>query len=180
MRIEIRTLHLAFFIAFLTSSCMPGDSEVTGDSNPSPRSTPTPVVEKIDDELQKTLARLSEEIPGEVGVAAVTVETGDAAYIDRSGHYPMQSVYKVPIAMAVLKIVDSGRLRLDQEIAITPDDFVRQGFHSPIRNTNPQGTLMRLEELIRYSISESDGTASDVLLDLVSGPQAVQAYLSEI
>ena len=92
----------------------------------------------------------------------------------------MQSVYKLPIAMAVLKLVDDGKVRLDQDVSITPDDFVRQGFHSPIRNANPQGTVLPVSEVMRFSISESDGTASDVLLDLGGGPQAAMAYLKGI
>ena len=39
---------------------------------------------------------------------------------------------------------------------------------------------MPLNEVVRYSISESDGSASDVLLDLAGGPAAVQQYLSSI
>lgn len=92
----------------------------------------------------------------------------------------MQSVYKLPIAMAVLKMVDEGKVRIGQEVNITPDDFVRQGFHSPIRNANPQGTVMNVYAIMRYSISESDGTASDVLLDLAGGPTGVMDYLRSI
>jgi beta-lactamase class A len=91
-----------------------------------------PAQEKIDAQLQTALAEIAEVAKGKVGVGAVLVETGDAAFLDRSGHYPMQSVYKLPIAMAVLKMVDEGKVRMDQEVSITPDDFVRQGFHSPI------------------------------------------------
>jgi beta-lactamase class A len=145
-----------------------------------PTVTPTPVPEKIDAQLQTQLDEIAQAAKGKVGVGAFLVETGQAAFLDRSGHYPTQSVYKLPIAMAVLKMVDEERVHIDQDVSITPDDFVRQGFHSPIRNLNPQGTVMPLGEIIRYSISESDGTASDVLLDLTGGPDAVMSYLKGI
>jgi beta-lactamase class A len=45
---------------------------------------------------------------------------------------------------------------------------------------NPGGTVLPLNEILRYSISESDGTASDVLLDAAGGPPAVQQYLTSI
>jgi beta-lactamase class A len=77
-------------------------------------------------------------------------------------------------------MIDEGKVRIDQDVSITPDDFVRQGFHSPIRNVNPQGTVMNVYGIMRYSISESDGTASDVLLDLAGGPEAVMNYLKSI
>ena len=180
------TLILALF---LISSCvrrdLPGEPvSVPSQSNPtaaqSPSPTPTPHPEKIDTALQAELAKIAEAAEGRVGVGAVMVETGEAAYLDRTGRYPMQSVYKLPIGMAVLKMVDEGKVRIDQEVSIEPDDFVRQGFHSPIRNANPQGTVMTVAEIMRYSISESDGTASDVLLDLAGGPAAVMGYLTGI
>jgi beta-lactamase class A len=146
----------------------------------SPVPTATPVPEKIDTELETELAKIAEAAKGRVGVGAVLIETGETAYLDRTGRYPMQSVYKVPIAMAVLKMVDEGRVRIDQEVSITPDDFVRRGFYSPIRNKNPQGTLLPVSEVLRSSVSESDGTATDVLLDLAGGPQAVMTYLNGI
>ncbi len=140
----------------------------------------TPAQEKIDSRLEADLKKIAEAAKGRVGVGAVLLETGESAYLDRKGQYPMQSVYKLPIAMAVLKLVEEGKVRIDQDISITPDDFVRKGFHSPIRNANPQGVVMPLGEILRFSISESDGTASDVLLDLAGGPAAVMSYLNGI
>lgn len=149
-------------------------------ASPSPSPTATPVPEKLDTELETELAKIAEAAKGRVGVGAVLIETGETAYLDRTGRYPMQSVYKVPIAMAVLKLVEEGKVRIDQEVSITPDDFVRQGFHSPIRNKNSQGTVLPLADVLRASVSESDGTATDVLLDLAGGPQAVMTYLNGI
>lgn len=179
----------SFLTISLLVSCTWQDQGVSGpqpEANPVPSPTatlsptPVPVAEKIDSSLESEFAKIAEAAKGRVGIGAVLVETGDAAYLDRAGRYPMQSVYKLPIAMAVLKLVDDGKVRIDQEVNITPDDFVRPGFHSPIRNANPQGIVMPVAEIMRYSISESDGTASDVLLDMAGGPQAVMNYLAGI
>jgi len=139
-----------------------------------------PLAEKPDLELQKQIAEIAENAEGAVGVGAVMLETGDSVWLNRKGQFASQSVYKLPIAMAVLRMVDEGKTRLDSDVIIRPGDYVRRGFHSPIRNLNPQGTVMPLNEVVRYSISESDGSASDVLLDLAGGPSAVQQYLSGI
>lgn len=149
----------------------------------SPQATPTPVPrppEKIDSELERELAQIAKQADGKVGVGAVMLETGDAAYLDRKGHYAMQSVYKLPIAMALAQSIDRRTFDVDTDISITPADYVRRGFHSPIRNLNPRGTVMRLDDIIRYSLSESDCSASDVLLRLAGGPQNVQQYLASI
>jgi beta-lactamase class A len=39
---------------------------------------------------------------------------------------------------------------------------------------------LTVNELLRFAISESDGTASDVLMKLAGGPEAIQTYLSEL
>jgi beta-lactamase class A len=109
------------------------------------------------------------------------LETGETvATLNRQDHFPMQSVYKLPIGMAVMKQIDAGKLNLEQKVAVTKSDFVRAGQNSPIRDRNPNGAEITVNELIRFAIAESDGTASDVLMKLAGGPQGVQAYLNDL
>jgi beta-lactamase class A len=166
-------------LMLITSSCN-RMSEVTEQIAPQPSPTPSHPPEKIDADLERTITGIAEAARGKVGVGALLLETGDAAYLNRNDHFAMQSVYKLPIAMAVGQVIDKGSLKFDSDISITPADYVRRGFHSPIRNLNPRGTVMRLDDVIRYSISESDGSANDVLLNLAGGPQNVQQYLASI
>jgi beta-lactamase class A len=159
------------------------NSGLPDDISTRPAAARPPVVhppEKLDHELERVIAEIAQAAKGKVGVGAVMLETGDSAYLDRNGHYAMQSVYKLPIAMAVAQMIDRGSVKFESEINITPDDYVRRGYHSPIRNLNPHGTVIRLDDVIRYSLSESDGSANDVLLDLAGGPQKVQEYLTSI
>ncbi|MEP7214231.1 MAG: serine hydrolase [Acidobacteriota bacterium] len=180
-----KTLPGVLFLLSAFTACslvtgVPRPASETGISTTRPSSTPvrSPAPpERIDRNLESQIAAIAEGSGGKVGVGAVLVETGDSAWLNREGHFVSQSVYKLPIAMAVMKMVSDGRVRIDQDVTITPDDFVRRGFHSPIRNVNPSGTIMPVGEIVRYSLSESDGTASDVLLELAGGPTAVQNYL---
>jgi beta-lactamase class A len=89
----------------------------------------------------------------------------------------MQSVYKFPIGMAVLAQVDQGTLSLNQRVRVELSDFVSPPQHSPIRDEYPQGVELSLAELLEYMVTESDGTACDVLLELVGGPEVVTQYL---
>lgn len=92
----------------------------------------------------------------------------------------MQSVYKFPIGMAVLHHVDRGNLTLEQKIKITKLDYVSDRQHSPIRDTYPNGTEMSLGDVLRYAVSESDGSASDVLLRIMGGAPVIGKYLKSI
>ena len=148
---------------------------------PVPNATPAAkIVLKPDVELEKQIAEIAKEAKGKVGVAAVLLETGDSAMLNGDQQFPMQSVYKLPISMAVMEQVRLGKLELDEKIGVTRDDFVRPGMRSPLRDANPNGGEFTIRELIRLALVESDGTASDVLMRIAGGADEIQYYLTQI
>jgi beta-lactamase class A len=168
-------------ITVFTSACSGSVTSQKGDAAKKPAESQAA---KKDDgrsrELEGRIGQIAGEAKGRVGVAAVVLETGEAVSLNPHEHFPMQSVYKLPIAMAVLRQADEGKLKLDQRVRVEKGDYVRQGQHSPIRDENPKGVELSVAELLRYAVAESDGTASDVLLKLVGGAEAVGKYLNEI
>ena len=132
------------------------------------------------DELTVIIEKTAGPAKGRVGVFAVVLETGESVSLDESSRYPMQSVYKLPIAMAMLRQVEEGKLKLDQKVRVEKEEYVRKGMRSPLRDKNPNGADVTVQELIRLSIVESDGSASDVLMRLAGGAAAIQEYLTGI
>jgi beta-lactamase class A len=63
---------------------------------------------------------------------------------------------------------------------LTKDDYPQAGQYSPIRDKYPNGVELSVKELVRFAISESDSTASDVLMRLLGGAGVVQAFLTEL
>ncbi|HXX41094.1 MAG TPA: class A beta-lactamase [Chthoniobacterales bacterium] len=130
--------------------------------------------------LPAQFEKIASAANGRVGVAVQLLESGETADLHGDEHFPMHSVYKLPISMAVLQRVDRGELKLDQSVKVEPSDFVRTGMWSPVRDKYPNGIKLTIAELFRYTICESDGTASDVLMKLIGGPGKVMAFLEEI
>jgi beta-lactamase class A len=128
--------------------------------------------------LSQDLQKIASAVDGTLGAAALLVETGERASLNGDAHFPMQSVYKAPIGMAVLHAVDEGKLSLESPVRVDPAELVPAGMHSPLRDRHPKGTTVPLRELLRLAVEESDGSASDVLLGLAGGKAGVQAYLS--
>jgi beta-lactamase class A len=129
-------------------------------------------------QLQNRITQIASRARGRVGVFTVIHETNEVvASLNTDSRFPMQSVYKLPISMAVMKQVTEGRINLDQSVQITKQDYGGLAGHSPIRDRYPNGTELTVNELIRFALSESDGTASDVLMRLAGGPQAIQSFL---
>ncbi len=90
----------------------------------------------------------------------------------------MQSVYKLPIAMATLHAVEQGRFSLSENVLFRPTDLISPSQHSPLRDNHPRGGVeVSIQELLRLAVSESDGVASDILLRILGGPPVVNAYI---
>jgi beta-lactamase class A len=169
-----------FLIISMSLACSGGATTQNSNPGATPGESQAAKTDNHDAEFQTQLDQIASAARGRVGVAAVVLETGEALYLNPRYHYPMQSVYKLPIGMAMMKQVDAGKIKLEQKVRVTKSDFVRAGQHSPIRDKNPNGAELTVSELLRFAISESDGTASDVLMKLAGGPQAVQTYLTEL
>ncbi len=179
----MKRILLTYALLLLSLSLGCSNVGTTRINSPASKPTGSPTTKTSDarnQELRNQIEQIAYTAKGHVGVAAVLLETGETISLNPRDHFPMQSVYKLPIAMAVMKQVDAGKLTLDQKVPVTKSDFVRRGQNSPIRDKYPNGTEITVIELVRYAISESDGTASDVLVRLAGGAEAVQAYLNEL
>lgn len=128
-------------------------------------------------DLRAQMADIARAARGPVGAAVVVVEGGRIVALHGEQRFPMQSVYKLPIGMAVLHRVDQGALRLGQRVRIGPGDLVPPARYSPIRDKYPNGTEMTVSELLGAMMGASDGTASDVLLRLAGGPARATRYM---
>ena len=130
--------------------------------------------------LPKEFEEIARDANGRVGVAVMLLESREFVELRGDERFPMHSVYKLPIAMAVLQRVERGELQLDQTVKVEKTDFVRKGIYSPLRDKYPQGAQLTIAELLRYAVAESDGTASDVLLKLTGGARGVMLFLNDI
>jgi|SRR2546421_762627 len=129
-------------------------------------------------DLRGQIEQIARAAQGRVGAAVLIVETSETVAFHGDEHFPMQSVYKLPIGMAVLREVEQGRLKLEQQVRVEKSDLVSARVHSPIRDKYPKGDVkLTVRELLRAMLVESDGTASDILLRLAGGPTRVTEYL---
>jgi len=112
-----------------------------------------------------------------VGVSIIANNFKDTININEALHYPMQSVFKFPIVLAVLSEVDKGIFNLNQEIKISTKDLLPDTW-SPIRDKFPNGTTMTIADIIKYTMEQSDNNGCDILLRLIGGTTAVENFLS--
>ena len=125
----------------------------------------------IEKQLANRLVELSSHAKGSVGIAVVHVESGRRVAVQGGTPLPLYSVFKLPLAITVLSEVQANRLKLDQTVHVTPDETVPGSPENTALWTKPVDRT--ISELLELSISRSDNTSTDKLLQLVGGPRQV-------
>jgi beta-lactamase class A len=141
------------------------------------QSSPVPLART---QLPLAVADLAARARGRLGVGVEILETGDQWILRQGERFPMQSVYKLPIGMAVLDRVDRNLLALDSTIVVTPPGPPKAALHGPTREPRAKEFTTTVRDLLRANIEDSDETACDVLLRVLGGPERVQSYLRRV
>lgn len=104
--------------------------------------------------LEQRLAAMAAENPGEYGIAALDLTSGEVISFNGQQAFPMASTMKIAVAAAYLAEVDSGRRTLDDPIAGT--------------------SALKLMDAM---IVRSDNRATDLLMGTLGGPRAIDNWL---
>lgn len=142
--------------------------------------------------LQKKVASIAADAQGTVSVSCLLPGTPLNCDLNPHNHPPMQSVFKYPLVLTVLHLVDTGKLlpsqrhgeplsaTLDRTIRFLPEDRIPHAY-SPLTDRYPQANVdVSLRELIQYTAGQSDNAAADLLLRIVGGPAVVQNYIRSL
>jgi beta-lactamase class A len=142
--------------------------------------------------LQAKVAVIAKDAHGRVSVACLLPGTALNCDLNPHNHSPMQSMFKYPLALTVLHLVDTGKLfpdqrpgeplnvTLDRMIRFLPEDRIPHT-HSPLQERYPNANVdVSLRELIQLSAGESDNGATETLLRIIGGPPVVESYIHSL
>jgi len=131
--------------------------------------------------LRQQIAAIARDAHGKVAVACSLPGSTLNCDLNPNAHPPMQSVFKLPLAIAILHQVEQGRFSLDQPVRFLPQDRILPHAYSPLQEKYPDGGVdVPLRELLRLTVALSDNVAADILLRLIGGPQAVDTYIAAL
>jgi beta-lactamase class A len=131
--------------------------------------------------LRQQIRAIAREAHGKVSVACSLPGSTLNCDLDPHAHPPMQSVFKLPLALTVLHQVEQGRFSLDQPVRFLAQDRILPHAYSPLQDRYPDaGVDMPLHELLRLAVSLSDNVAADILLRLAGGPKTVDRYIAAL
>ena len=131
--------------------------------------------------LQQEIRKIAADARGKVAVACSLRGTELNCDLEAHSRPPMQSVFKFPLAVYALHLVEQGKFSLDQPIRFLPSDLFVPRTYSPLQDQYPKGDVdVPLRELLRLAASLSDNAAADIVLRVVGGPSAVDTYIRSL
>jgi beta-lactamase class A len=127
--------------------------------------------------LQDKVQAVINAFGGHVGVAISSLDSHYRLTVNGDERFPMQSVYKFPLAMAILHMVDEGKLLLEQNVHI-PAGSLDTTTWSPLVTDFPHRDIdITLSRLIDYTVGKSDNNGCDLLFQLAGGTEVVNKYI---
>jgi len=129
--------------------------------------------------LQASLQKVADQArPGTLGVLVMDPASGASAMVNGARPYLMMSVFKAPIAAAVLGQVDAGTLRLDRKVRLGPEDIVEGSAVPSVGAALRAGPKeFTVDELLHAAVTQSDNTAVDALLRVLGGGAEATRFL---
>lgn len=114
-----------------------------------------------------------------VGVAVLT-DRNKILLHNNKMNYPLLSVFKFHVALAVLDKMNKQETPLDHIVHVKASQL-QPNTYSPLRQKYPNQDLdISLGELLRYSISLSDNNACDILIEYAGGKGHIHQYINKL
>lgn len=125
------------------------------------------------------LTAIVQNFDGRAGLVALDLDNGQRVILNADQAFPMASVCKLPVAIALLQRIDRGEVSLADRVTLGPDDF--HAGHSPIADeAKGQPITVTVERLLTAMVRDSDNSAVDYVLAHYVPPKEVMKALRGI
>ncbi|MFV0501236.1 MAG: class A beta-lactamase [Bacteroidales bacterium] len=129
---------------------------------------------------KNVILALSKYGPMDIGVGIIHVQKKDTMLFNNNYLFPMQSVYKFPIAVAVIEKMSKGEFGCDKKIKIKKD-LILENTHSPLRDKyGVKDMELSVCDLLSFMVTESDNNACDIILKKIVSPKKVNKFVKSL
>lgn len=130
-----------------------------------------------DEGLTDEVTEIEERLGARIGVAVLDTQSGQRWEHRGDERFPMSSTFKTLACGAVLARVDTGEEALDRRIRFAAGDVVT---YSPVTEHRVGGDGMTLAELCEATITTSDNTAGNLILETLGGPGGLTEFMRSL
>lgn len=128
-------------------------------------------------DLIATVQQVEANLDARVGITVEDKETNQNWQYHADDRFPMNSTFKTLACAALLARVDSGQEQLERIVTFDESEIVT---YSPITEARVGPLGMSLGELCEATMSMSDNSAANFILEAIGGPQALTQFLRSI
>lgn len=114
--------------------------------------------------LEKAIEKIDLETDGQLGVFVKKPSENASLNYQSDRPWYLASTTKIPVAIAVLLNVEAGKISLDQNLTVTAKDHVDGSGEVRFKKA---GTPVSVRYLLEKMITQSDSTATDMLILLI-------------
>ena len=126
-----------------------------------------------EDSITAELRRIEHALDARIGFAAHHLATGQRWEVNADERFAMSSTFKTLACGALLAQVDEGQLALDTEVSFEESELVT---YSPVTEQYAGHQPMTLFELCDATMTTSDNTAANLVLQALGGPESITAF----
>ena len=112
-----------------------------------------------------------------IGIAALDLEAGRQAFVNGGEMFALQSIRTLPVATAILHLVEKGELDLEHMVRLTKAD-IAPGRSPLAARLHAAPVQFTIRQLLDHMLLNADGTATDALLRLAGGPTRIPVLLT--
>ncbi|MEN3158670.1 class A beta-lactamase [Alkalimonas sp. NCh-2] len=135
---------------------------------------PPVALSEINDPVVAALDKIAESLDARVGFSAYDLETGQRWAYQADQRFPLLSTFKTLACAELLHRADKGELQLSREVFFSSADLVT---YSPVTAEFADRQAMTLFELCEATLTTSDNTAANLILQVLGGPESVTRFV---
>lgn len=128
--------------------------------------------------LKSAIDSISKTVRARVALAYINIETGDTFSYNGRTHVPTQSTIKFPIALMIMKQVDSGHLTLEQKFELNEEEKKTPTNSTLLKDMN-NASAIPVHTLLEYMTHVSDNISCSGFTRYVGGGEAIEAYVKK-
>ncbi len=126
---------------------------------------------------KRALVELEQKSGGRLGVCILDTATGRRLAHREDERFAMCSTFKLPLAAAILREADRGKVKLDAFVPYTKADMIA---HAPVTEANLDKGGMTIGALAEAAQKQSDNPAANLLLKRLGGPAGLTQFFRDL
>jgi beta-lactamase class A len=127
--------------------------------------------------IEMDLVSIEKGVDGRLGVAVLDLETDMRAGHRIDERFPMCSTFKWLLAADILARVDRHEESLERRIVFEPSQLDQ---YAPITRQHTGRSGMTVAELCEATVTMSDNTAANLLLETLGGPAGFTSFMRQL